>query len=192
MIDAQTMKPDRIELVNDEPISDDKDITWRYRLGYERIGNSCDIILFMENDDWYSPNYIETMFLKWLKAYKPDIFGTDYTVYYHIYERKWFTMWHHHRSSAMSTLLKANMDIPWCEDKEPYTDLHLWRNIKGVTFHPKNHICLGIKHNIGLCGGVNHATYMHRYANNDDNLELLRDNMDVHSFDFYSKMSLNK
>lgn len=201
MINNQTIKPDIIELVNDTPLNfngdgysePDKeicDITWRYRTGYDRLRNKrLDGILFMENDDWYAPNYIETMFKEWEKQGRPNVFGTNYTIYYHLKERGYFTMNHIHRSSAMSTLIKPDLKFNWCVDHEPFTDLHLWKVIKGITFNPGKHICMGIKHGIGLCGGRGHVDRLHRYSNNspkDVDFSFLKQHMDEESFLFYT------
>ena len=65
MLKAQTMQPTIIEIVNDAPFSDEKDITLRYRLGYERLRNKeIEVIALIENDDWYAPDYLEIMYNK--------------------------------------------------------------------------------------------------------------------------------
>ena len=187
MIHEQTVKPDIVELVNDDPLSDDCDITWRYRLGYERMRKrNLDIIFLMENDDYYAPDYIETMLNEWHKHGCPEIFGTNYTIYYNIKLFAWFTMNHLTRSSAMSTMLRPDLTFPWCADNEPYTDIHLWDKLKGVVFQPSKHICLGIKHGIGLCGGRGHNDRLHRFTELDHDKRLLSQVMDNKSFDFYT------
>jgi glycosyltransferase involved in cell wall biosynthesis len=185
MVRGQTLKPAQVILVNDPPITTDKDITWRYRIGYGRVAEDIDLVAFMENDDWYSRDYLKTMAQQWMKAKCPDIFGTSYTIYYHIGLRKWFTMHHSHRSSAMSTVIRPCLPLTWPTDNDPYTDQHLWRNVKGRTFTPEKHICLGMKHGVGLCGGVNHFDAMHRYTNDDGGL--LADTLDPESLKFYSQ-----
>ncbi len=189
MLKAQTMQPTIIEIVNDAPLSDEKDITLRYRLGYERLRNKgIEVIALIENDDWYAYNYLETMYNKWLELGKPDLLGQSYTIYYHIKQRAWFTMNHPERSSAMNTFIKPDLIFDWCVDNDPYTDLHLWlrSGLKGEIFTPKSHICLGIKHGDGLCGGVNHVDALHRYTNRDSNMTFLNQIMDSESFNFYS------
>lgn len=188
MIEAQTKKPDHL-IVVDEPSKSKKcDITYRYRKGYTWMSQTdVDCILFMENDDWYSPDYIETMVSEWVRHGKPDIFGTNYTIYYNINIHKWLTMHHKRRSSAMSTLITPRLKIDWCPDHEPYTDIHLWMKcrLQAVTFKPTKHICMGIKHGIGLCGGRGHTTKLERYENSNG-LTLLKSTLDPVSFEFYS------
>jgi len=180
MIHAQTIQPTIIEVVNDTPISDACDITMRYRLGYERLmGKNLDCILFIENDDWYSTNYIETMVKKWVELGRPQLFGTQYTIYYHIGVRGYFQFDHFRRASAMNTLIVPDLEIDWGNDSNPYTDSHLWflaktnkSTLKGLTFMPMNVISIGIKHGFGKTGGAFHT----------DKLE----HMDKESFKFYT------
>lgn len=187
LIKNQTLQPTIIEVINYEPESDNVDITQRYRRGYEKLRNKgLDVIALMENDEWYSPEYLEIMVNGWVKHGKPEIFGTNYTVYYHIKLFSYFTMHHLTRSSAMSTLITPDMDIKWCVDEQPYTDIWLWKQLQGVTFTPPKIICLGIKHGVGKCGGMAHVDKLHRYVGNDANKDYLRSVVDNESFNFYS------
>lgn len=187
MMQDQSLQPCMIELVNDTPIYDKCDITWRYRLGYERLRNkNIDIIAFIENDDWYHTDYLKTMSEAFCNAGSPDMFGLDHTIYYHIRTFEYFTMHHTRRSSAMNTLIKPDLDIKWGHDNDPYCDVHLWNQIKGVIIPTKKEICLGIKHGIGLCGGQNHTDKMQRFVNLDHQKTYLKSIIDKKSFDFYS------
>lgn len=188
MIMAQTITPDVLTIVDDSPNSELCDITYRYRIGYDRLrGLGLDAIFFMEDDDWYSPDYIETMLYNWIKHGQPDLFGPNYTIYYHLYLNKYFKFDHDDRSSMMSTLMKPDLDFPWCADDEPYTDMFLWLVLKDrfskVTFDPGKHICIGIKHGIGKVGGHFHNSRVHRF--NKDDLDL-NQVMDPASADFYT------
>jgi len=190
---AQTIKPTKVILVNDPAISADADITWRYRKGYDALrGEEIDIIFFMENDDWYAPNYLETMLAEWEKQGRPDMMGTIYTIYYHIRLFAYFTMHHHTRSSAMSTMIKPNLEIAWCSDNNPFTDLWLWQHlqVKKHLFKPDNHICMGMKHGDGLCGGNSHTDQLHRYTDGkgtpDPDKSFLKSVLDPEGFEFFS------
>ena len=192
MISQQTIQPDIVLFVDYEPESPEKDITQRYRRGYDQLRyQNIDAILFMEVDDYYHPTYIETMVTEWQKHGSPDLFGTSYTYYYHIGIRKCFRMSHAQRSSAMSTLIRPDLSIKWCPDSEPYTDSHLWMvsGLKGVVFTPKQHICVGIKHDSGvLTGGNMHIDRLHRYdvhGFSDPECEWLGNIVDKKSLDFY-------
>lgn len=193
LIKNQTIQPDHIEIVDFEPLSGACDITPRYRFGYEKLSKmGFDVIFLIEDDDFYAPNYIETMLYEWEKADKPDIFGTTYTIYYNI--RVWgqFTMHHHQRSSAMSTLIKPNLNIVWPLNNDPYTDVALYNQLDYKLFTPKELICIGIKHGVGLCGGQTHTEGLERYTSNtgipDPNKEWLKNNIDQESFKFYQSI----
>ncbi len=191
MIEAQTLKPTEIFLANQDSGIEppQKDITWRYRKGYEYFaGRGFDCILFMENDDWYSKYYIEEMVKAWEKHGRPELFGTAYTIYYNIALKKWRNFEHPQRSSAMSTLIKPDLNFKWCPDTEVYTDMWLWlgAGLKGVTFKPANNICMGIKHGVGAVGGEFHNTYLHTFNFDDADLDYLQTNLDSKSFNFYS------
>lgn len=170
-----------------------KDITKRYRSGYEAVNKSGDfnLIFFMENDDWYHEDYMHEMILAWINHDQPDIFGTNYTIYYHLQLKKWFIMNHPERASAMNTLIKPGLNIQWPADNEPYTDLHLWMKcgLNGVTWNPGRIISIGMKHGVGLCGGVNHTDHLHRFINTDPSSDLLRLVMDEDSYDFYTQIA---
>jgi glycosyltransferase involved in cell wall biosynthesis len=192
MLESQTLQPSIIKLVNDKPLSNECDITYRYKTGYDRLrGRGLDVIALIENDDWYSPDYLETMVKEWDKQGRPNLLGTDHTIYYHIKENLYFFMNHKSRSSAMSTLIKPDMEFKWPADSEPYTDIHLWHYVKGIIFHPEKTICMGIKHGIGLCGGKSHIDRMNRYDHQDKDLSFLRSKIDAESFNFYTNYFKN-
>lgn len=170
MLENQILKPDHVELVNYPPKSTLPDITERYRIGYEKLSKmGFDVILFMENDDYYSPKYIQEMILEWQLAGFPDLFGTTFTTYYHIGLRKYFTFYHSERASMMNTLIRTNLKINWPADHEIFTDMFLWtrhdclNGTKGLWTPPDN-LSIGIKHGVGMCGGRQHSTGLHRYT----------------------------
>lgn len=177
-----------IELVNDRPLSGKPDITWRYKLGYHRLLNvGCDLISFWENDDWYAPDYLEYMINEWLKAGKPSLFGTSYTIYYHLLIRKYFKMEHWQRASAMNTFIKPDMDVPWPAESESFTDVALWERIQSrFIFEPSHIIAIGMKHGIGKCGGNSHRDRLYRYINEDNGF--LRNTVDKKSIGFYEDL----
>ena len=173
-------------VVDFESTNNECDITVRYKKGYDYFCNKgLDCILLIENDDWYSSYYLNTMLVEWRKHGKPDIFGTGYTYYYHLGTLKIKKLDHPRRASAMNTLLKPDLDIRWPEDNDPYTDLHLWKQLNGVTFQPKQIISIGMKHNVGKTGGQYHSTQLDRYPENDSEMLFLKDNLDNESLNFY-------
>lgn len=175
MIKAQTRQPDILEVIDYTPVSDLCDITPRYKLGYNMASNAgADCVLFMENDDWYHPEYIAEMLRHWVDHGKPELLGHQYTIYYHLGLRKLSVFHHMARSSAMNTLIKAGLSFGWGEDHNPYTDSWLWVTVKkhhhwkAVTVVPSQLLCLGIKHNIGKVGGEFHSSGLKRFMHSHD------------------------
>lgn len=183
LLNTQTRKPDAILVVDHAPTSNEIDITQRYRIGYQACKNT-DLIAFIEDDDYYAPEYLETM----LNAYNgADIMGLNQTPYYHIFERKYFYQRHTTRAAAMSTFIKPNLDINWPKDSEPFTDLHIWEQIKKrhMVAPPHEGFAIGIKHGTTLTGASYHNTRMERYRFHDPKMKWLKEHTTKESFEFY-------
>ena len=137
-----------VHIVAFPPKDKDVDITPRYRAGYDYFrGKGMDILAFIEDDDWYSPIYLQTMLAKWDSLGRPDLFGTAKTMYYHIELKAYYIMEHHNRASAMNTFIKPDMDFEWPVDLEPYLDLHLWKTIPNrMIWMPDKWYSVGCKH----------------------------------------------
>lgn len=194
LLSQQSVQPDFIEIVDDEPISDEKDITYRYRIGFKRLVNKgADLIFAWEDDDWYHKDYIKTMINLWYIYGRPDCLGFNQTIYYNIKERKYVTLDHPERASMFNTLVTKNIvNIEMCPDNDVWTDMHIWKTVKkSRTIKPPKTLCIGIKHNIGLCGGVCHTsisqTTRRDYIIEDKNLEFLGNNIDENSLKLYEK-----
>lgn len=190
-MERQTRKPDVIELVNDAPLSGDKDITWRYRIGCERIfAKGVDVVLLIEDDDWYDATYIERLVGEWEKAGKPGIFGIGNTTYYHLGIKAYNEEIHTGRASAMSTLLtKVVQNIQWAKDNYVWTDIDLWKKIPGKTVMFERLLSLGVKHGIGLTGGIGHNAKWGGYKHKDPDMNWLMNTVDQEAFEFYKNMA---
>lgn len=179
----------RIKVI-DFPATDERvDITKRYRVGYDEFrGAGLDVIAFMENDDWYAIDYLETMLKEWDKVGRPDLFGTNYVVYYHLKLRKYFTMRMEQRAMAMNTLIKPDLTFAWPMDNDPFTDQWLWQGAiqNRKIFEPGHLIAVGMKHGVGKCGGYNHVSKLERYINDDNGF--LRNTLDDASYEFYNQV----
>lgn len=169
-ISRQTIQPDNWIIVDDKT-GLQKDITLRIKIGIDRAFESgCSIVLIMEDDDYYSTEYIETMLSNWNKLKKPDLLGIGYTYYYHIKIKKFHKLEHSGRASLMATLihLPAMYRFKFPEDSFSFIDINLWRQLKGKTFNPIKPICVGIKHGIGNTGGIGHKTDWALYKDDSD------------------------
>lgn len=200
MLKAQTLQPTHIELVNQKGDWSTPDITLRYRMGYDWCRNkNFDLIAFIENDDWYHPEYFEEMIKAWDAANRPDIFGTNYTIWYHLAYKKWYTYTHIHRCMAMSTFIKPDLNFRWPANSDPFTDVWLWnefrkkqpggKNFTWAICTPPKHLCMGMKHGIGLCGTKNHTDPQRaaRFKHDDADFAFLKETMaaDTEAIEFY-------
>ncbi len=170
-INRQTLKPDHWIIVDHKEETLAKDLTKRIRIGCEKaIELGCDVVLIMEDDDWYSPNYIETITKAWQIQGKPEIIGCDNTQYYHIKTGQTVELSHPKRASLMHTLISADgiKKIVWPEDSFVFLDIELWKQLKGKTFKTRDPIAVGIKHGIGSTGGKGHLETFKGYQPDPD------------------------
>lgn len=193
LIERQTLQPVHVEVVDYAPVNDDPDITPRYKFGYEKISKEieCDLIAFMENDDWYHRDYLKLHSEKWWECGRPIIFGTNFTVYYHLKLQRYFTMYHEQRSSAMNTFMRPNIPgIDWGLMHNPYTDMQLWEQLykKGGAVWKPPVLSVGMKHGVGKFGGFCHVDMLERYENADGGFLMNTIGVeDRESYDFYMK-----
>lgn len=190
MLSRQTVIPNHIFFANWEPKNNDIDVTERYRIGCTNLINiGCDVIIFMESDDWYASNYIETMLARWDKAGRPDAFGIGQTVYYHIFGQRYVTISHKRRASAMSTMVtRSILNMSWPKDNNPYLDTEIWEQLSGTTFIPATPICIGIKHGIGMVGGGAHNADNAHYNRDDFGGIWLRGIVGPEDYKFYESL----
>ncbi len=193
LIAQQTLQPIMIAHINELPNNGAVDITYRYRKGYELIGASgeqIELIAFIENDDYYAPNYLHTMAAHWIEEGKPQMIGNCYSWYYHIGLLQYTKLEHYTRSAAMNTLIVPNLNFKWCADSEPYTDMHLWssKEIQSAIINTPNIISIGLKHGVGKCGGGSHVDRLNKYKHNDYNMEWLFENIEPQFYSFYTQL----
>lgn len=180
----QTRKPDKLFLL-DEPCGKEFDISKRFREGLEKAFiNQCDLVLLMEDDDYYPLTYIEEMEKAWIESGKPVLIGADPTTYYHIGRNEWKEFRGKQHASAFCTGISKDADIYVNPDQDPFFDLALWRKNSGALVRLEN-MPLGIKHGVGKCGGSFHDKG--RYEKTDKDLAFLKSKVDEDSFTFYTE-----
>lgn len=195
LLAQQSVRPEIVIHVNEAPTSPEKDITKRYKIGYNSLrGAGLDCIFLWENDDFYCATYFETMLAAWEQHGKPDLFGPRHTEYYNIRIFEHFTMRHEQRTSAMNTLIRPDLRFTWPPDNEPYFDSWLYERaeprLSRAVFSPEKPICLGIKHGVGLTGGNMHTdrlAHYQKHGSKDAAFGYLRSVVDPVSFEFYTK-----
>lgn len=181
-MDRQTLKPDKIYLIDYKPKTELFDLRERLISGIKKAKsdgfNDCFII---ENDDYYPDNYLEKMQLT-----NYDIVGIEESIYYNLRFKTYNIRRHLLRASLYCTGFK----ISSIEDflfPEKYIDIRLWDFARHLNFDLRvlSEKPIGMKHGIGLCGGVGHKD---QSGNKDTGLIWLEDHTRLVSFEFYKKL----
>lgn len=139
-------------------------------LGLEAATES--IIAIIEDDDWYSPNYLETMVGKMTGAYNYALVGEAQSFYYNVNDMKYTRMRNFSFSPTCSTvftraLLPAFREVVTYGDSK--IDYNFWRRAKrdfedSVYLFPISRLVIGIKGVPGRPGlGVGHDTSGERW-----------------------------
>ena len=155
----QTVKPDAMVI-----LTDDLRLTDKYRKGIELIKDKVDLIFFCEDDDYYPPEYFETMLSEYKKAGSPDVFGVGETFFYH---PELQGVWHKEHSSEgpctfqMCLRSDAVDRIDWSQINHLFMDAGIWRQLKGEVVKFGRPLAIGIKHGRGICGAGGHNKWFY-------------------------------
>jgi len=170
LINKQTVQPKEIFWMDYAPESQHKDISQRYKRGVEKAKQGhYEFVVFMEDDDWYHPQYLEWLIKSWKSKNKPDFFGVGETYYYHHKIDGLQHMKHTNRTSMFCTLAKLPWKISWPQDFNPFLDMHISKNanVSTVMFPKGQAYAIGIKHGIGKTGGGGHnASHNYKLGGN--------------------------
>lgn len=177
--------------INYPPRHEGYDITERYIEGYNKLrGQNIDMIACIENDDWYHPEYLITMFNEYERLRRPDIFGIEYTYYYHLKIKFYFKYLHAGRASMMCTCLKPDIEFNWPAPNVRFVDMWLWTHhekwpVKTKVWNPEKVLAIGMKgHGEGKFGGTGHDNKMYRYVIPDDGF--LENNLSEEQLNFFN------
>ena len=197
LIEGQTRKPDHVIIVDYPPKDAIPDLVPRYREGLTKAFSlyGCDLAICLEDDDWYAPNYVETIIARFEWANRPDVLGIDRTLYYNIITNKYVMLHHPGRASMMSMAFGPGvMNMEWCGDEYTYLDWHIWtkdKKLRKVSV-PLPMIAVGIKHGIGLCGGGGHVANWGHYKQTDADWSFLSTIItDEKQIEFYKQIQAN-
>ncbi len=128
-----------------------------------------DNVLFIEDDDWYSANYVQ-YYYDALSKY--DLFGQGCAKYYNIK----YNNYHIHKNtqhvSLCQTGIKTNLLLQNQElflNEKPFYDIDLWKLGCNKYIEPKSTLCVGIKGlHEGL--GIGHQNNVWWQRDNNDNV----------------------
>lgn len=155
-IQAQTRKPDKWLKV-DYPNKDNKiDLSNRYKQGITQLfEEGFDLIIFMEDDDYYPVTYVEEMIKHWELADKPSLIGVKTTTYYYLKTNTHRFFKNETHCSAFCTAVSKEVEYESIPDGIRTFDLQLWKINKGVKAKFEN-LPIGIKHGLGITGVQNY------------------------------------
>jgi len=172
-------------------------------LGLEKVKN--DILFFIEDDDWYSPNFIQSIIDFLLKIKNTHIIGEADSLNYNIRTNQYFL----HKMRNMTSLYKT------CITREAYPflkklllyyyenntklinnnffiDRMLWKSNDSNTFNKylinNNNLAIGIKNmpgRKGACGHLNDYSKYNKYINSENS------GIDNKNFDFLKNIIKN-
>lgn len=162
-----------------------KDIKERVWSGYkEALSLGVDWIVIIENDDWYHPEYLHSVLRV---ADKSDFIGCEYSYYYNLVNKTWDKISHKGRSSLYTTAFRveAMKNFAWHRAHDVFLDQNIWHYAKRFrrTFIEAG--AIGIKHGIGLTGGMGHQMVM---QNRDPDMKWLEARIDKESMEFYKSL----
>jgi len=150
-----------------------------------------DMLAFIEDDDWYHPEYLKDMHDR-LEYSKRAIIGYDPTLYYHIQHEGYRIIPHQNRASLYATVGLSNVLYtaldPILEDKNKPVDISLWAWLHAVSATTIGHLAIGIKHGFTPTEGRGHqlpATYWSR----DPGCLYLKSLIGERDFEFYRNLT---
>ena len=137
------------EYLRREPSAEDRQPTLALNILTLLPFVESDKILFIEDDDWYAPEYISYMFHVLDNVI---IAGEGNAIYYNVKERKYYKHGNTGHASLCQTGLRFNEDTrkllqEILNTQEKFIDILLWQKINGVKrlVNHEQPFCVGIK-----------------------------------------------
>jgi hypothetical protein len=206
---SQTMQPDEFIIVDYKAdptdLSPKVDQSNRVIEGVKIAKNAnCSRIIIMEDDDYYSPNYIENVLKNWKNEF---IIGGDSYNSYHILLKKYFS-WgkdvqlyvNGRKLPTVSPLAQTSFMVKFFDiflngnmlGKNSNLDVDLWTYSNLFNLPKKlvsfDNLFLSIKHNTSLCAGGLHSMSAWDRALDDAEFKYLEKIVGVTNIDFYKKL----
>lgn len=186
-VSRMILKPDEHIIVDYPPKSAEKDLLARLRLGIAKAKeHGHEFAYVIEDDDAYNMHYLQRM-------YDPafDFVGDDHTMYYSLRDNGYNIEHHPGRASLFTTgfRISALDGFDWNKlaPNKVFVDIALWEYARKKRLKRKyvDSGAVGIKHGIGLTGGIGHHQ---RYRTFDNNWNVLASKVDSESLEFYKAM----
>ena len=164
-----------------EPVDNHFDLIDRIKKGVKQAKfEGYKKTFIVENDDWYHPDYF--------RPFEEDFVGYQDTIYYHIKSKTWEHTFHPKHSSLFTTAFKLEAldGFIWPRPDTVFLDIELWKHaMRKKWLLKKGNPCIGIKHGIGLCGGMGHRQ---TFPFKDFQMEWLASKVDEKSLNLYKQL----
>ncbi len=186
----QTRQPNMVIKI-DYPNSNGKpDLAKRYREGCKKAFDAgMDLVVFMEDDDFYPLTYIEDMTKAWEKEGRPAAIGHTNTRYYHLGVKGYKDWGKQPHASAHCTAVSKQANLSVCKDDYISFDIALWKENKSAVKTMLDRFPVSIKHGIGMTAGRKHVVT--KYKHFDEDLSVLKQWVDAEAFQFYQTIMNN-
>ena len=141
-----------------QPRTDRPDLVTRVRLGLERaFDRGANLVLVMEDDDYYAPGYAREMVGEWERAGRPSALVSIDGARYHLATRNWGHIREEKRRPALFMSGFSQMPDTWPAEDDLFLDARLPSMVPDLhQFVLPAWQAIGIKHGLGLCGGNQH------------------------------------
>jgi len=163
------------------PFDKQFDLIKRVKTGIERAKHwGFKKAFIVENDDWYPESYFQ--------PFDHDFIGYQDTIYYHIKNKSWEKTTHPKHSSLFTTAFKISAldGFKWPRPDTVFLDIELWKHAMNRDYKlMKDNPCIGIKHGIGLCGGMGHRQ---NFPFKDYEMKWLESKVDSDSLELYKRL----
>jgi len=164
------------------------DLVERYQQGIkEAFEKGADLVVFIEDDDFYPVTYLQEMEENWINAGCPSIIGCNTTRYYHLLSLGYSVMTPQHHSSAHCTAIAKGAKYMVGEVGNAFYDVYLWKANPGGALVNFINPPISIKHHIGVCGGRGHNDRDYK-AYDSQKMEWVEQFLDPEAFAFYNMM----
>jgi len=148
-----------------------------------------DYLSIIEDDDWYSPDYLLWM----VGRLEGDVVGISPTVYYHLPSAKFAVLDHPGRSSLFTVVgrtafLRPQLEAVIREGSGPSIDLRLWPRLGSRAGTVLSGSAIGIKHGWGSCLGQGHNPKLAMPWTHDTDYRWLKRMVGAGDLQFYQQL----
>ena len=188
-MERQTRPLDEWVVVDDGGVTDENTQAANLLAAIDQVTATADVVLVIEDDDWYSPRYVEHMIDL---AERSELFGDGRARYYNVATSRWAQLHNTAHASLCQTGWRASL-TPLVRDVlatgPAWIDIELWKRAagRGRVNEPGVVRCVGVKGLPGRPGiGVGHRA---DFGTPDRDREMLRQWVGLEDAEVYAELT---